>query len=158
MIIQQNAIAPQPGYRRALAAASDPDPKDSSEVGRSGGLSGRKVGAAAAGLAGGAVVGLIASKLVASTVAPFVGIGFGALVAWGGIKIKGHKLSDLMSPFKPDAEDSPSTASKKKMGNLAVRIGAGVVAGALAASLASWGIVLACTVGGAAAGLAMAKD
>lgn len=131
------------------ATASNPDRSDLSLDSTPKSDSARLTRAAIGALVG-AVAGMAAMWVVSPVLTPLIGLGVGALVATGPMRIKGKRLSEYLSPFKVKPDDDEATRSSKNLKNWGVRLTAGAVAGLLAMNFAGPAIVL----GSAGAGLA----
>lgn len=112
----------------------------------------RKMGWSLGGAALGGVAGYIGMHFVTPLLVPLIGLGVGAVIAAGPMKVGGKKLSEWLSPFKAreGASEAEQAAAKRK--NWYVRIGAGVVGGLMAAHFAAPALMLGTLGAGMVAG------
>lgn len=141
------ALRPALAARPTPSASSDPDRIEVSSSRQA-----HKLAWSVGGAVAGAVAGMVAVSFVTPMLAPLVGLGVGALITAGPVKIHGKPMREWLSPFKTKETDSPEAQQAAKRKNLYVRVAAGVVGGIVAAHFAAPALMLTTVGAGLVAG------
>lgn len=153
MIVHAFQPAATGALRPATAARPSPAPGSSPDrVEVSSSQQAHKLAWSVGGAVAGAVAGMVAVSFVTPMLAPLVGLGVGALITAGPVKIHGKPLREWLSPFKAKETDAPEAQKAAHRKNLYVRVAAGVVGGIVAAHFAAPALMLTTVGAGLVAG------